>query len=264
MNIGFIGGGNMGSAMMGGVIKGGLAKNSEVIVSDKYQPSLDRLKNELNVNTTTDNREVVKFADIIFLAVKPQMLSAAIDEIKDLDFKDKLVVSIAAGQSISKITGLFGKNLKLIRVMPNTPALVGEGMAALSPNELVSDEEAETVKKIFESFGQAEIVPEKLQDVVTGVSGSSPAFVYMFIEAMADAAVAEGMPRAQAYKFAAQAVYGSAKMVLATGKHPGELKDAVCSPAGTTIEGVAALESTGFRASVIDAVRLATEKSRQL
>ena len=181
-----------------------------------------------------------------------------------MSFFKKLVVSIAAGISLDIIESFLGKDKRIIRVMPNTPALVGEGMAGLSPNELVSDEEAELVKKLFESFGKAEIVPEKLQDAVCGISGSSPAYVFMFIEAMADGAVAEGMPRAQAYKFAAQAVLGSAKMVLETGKHPGELKDAVCSPGGTTIEAVAALEQAGFRSAVIDAERICIDKSRSL
>ncbi len=264
MKLGFIGGGNMGSAMMGGIIAGGLCDKKDVMVSDKFQGSLDRLSADLGINTTTDNKAVVEFADIIFLAIKPQMLADVVEEIKSLDFSNKLIVSIVAGQSIEKILGLFGKKLKLVRVMPNTPALVGEGMAGLSPNELVSDEEAELVKKLFESFGKAEIVPEKLQDAVCGISGSSPAYVFMFIEAMADGAVAEGMPRAQAYKFAAQAVLGSAKMVLETGKHPGELKDAVCSPGGTTIEAVAALEQAGFRSAVIDAERICIDKSRSL
>ena len=148
--------------------------------------------------------------------------------------------------------------------MPNTPALVGEGMAGLAPNENVTEDEAKIIKNIFDSLGKAEIISEKLMDVVTSVSGSSPAFVYMFIEAMADGAVLGGMPRAQAYKFAAQAVLGSAKMVLDTGKHPGELKDMVCSPAGTTIEAVAVLEKNGFRNAVIDAVNSCTEKSKKM
>lgn len=264
MKIGFIGGGNMGSAMMKGIIKGGLCDAENVMVSDAYQPTLDKLASEDGVNVTTDNNEVVDFADVIFLAIKPNMLETVVNGIKAKDFSNKLIISIVAGQSIERITGLFAKKIKLIRVMPNTPALVGEGMAGLSPNELVSDEEANMAKTLFESFGKAEIVPEKLQDAVCGISGSSPAYVFMFIEAMADGAVAEGMPRTQAYKFAAQAVLGSAKMVLETGKHPGELKDAVCSPGGTTIEAVAALEQAGFRSAVIDAERICIDKSKSL
>jgi pyrroline-5-carboxylate reductase len=148
--------------------------------------------------------------------------------------------------------------------MPNTPALVGEGMAALSPNENVSEDEARAVLNVFASFGKGEIVSENLMDAVTAVSGSSPAYVFMMIEAMADAAVEGGMPRSQAYTFAAQAVLGSAKMVLETHKHPAELKDMVCSPAGTTIEAVASLEQSGFRSSIIEAMKKCMEKSKEL
>ncbi len=264
MKIGFIGTGNMGSAMMGGIISSGIVEASDVMASDIFQAALDRVSEEFSVNTSLDNRDVVDFADIIFLAVKPQYLADAIDGIKDMDYSNKVVVSIAAGQSLEKLLGMFGKELKVIRVMPNTPALVGEGMSALSPNELVTEEECATVLELFESFGKAEIVPERLQDAVVGISGSSPAYVYMFIEALADGAVAEGMPRAQAYKFAAQAVLGSAKMVLETGEHPGVLKDNVCSPGGTTIEAVATLEALGFRNAVIEAERVCIDKSREM
>ncbi len=264
MKIGFIGTGNMGSAMMGGIISSGIVPPEDVMASDIFQAALDRVSEQLGVATSTNNRDVVEFADVIFLAIKPQFLAHALEGIKDMDFSEKLVVSIVAGQSLDRLSELFGKKLKLIRVMPNTPALVGEGMSALSPNELVSEEEAADVLKLFESFGKAEIVPERLQDAVVGVSGSSPAYVYMFIEALADGAVAEGMPRAQAYKFAAQAVLGSAKMVLETGEHPGVLKDAVCSPGGTTIEAVATLEALGFRNAVIEAERVCIDKSREL
>lgn len=264
MKIGFIGTGNMGSAMMGGIISSGIVPPEDVMASDIFQAALDRVSEQLGVATSTNNRDVVEFADVIFLAIKPQFLAHALEGIKDMDFTDKLVVSIVAGQSLERLSELFGKKLKLIRVMPNTPALVGEGMSALSPNELVSEEEAANVLKLFESFGKAEIVPERLQDAVVGISGSSPAYVYMFIEALADGAVAEGMPRAQAYKFAAQAVLGSAKMVLETGEHPGVLKDAVCSPGGTTIEAVATLEALGFRNAVIEAERVCIDKSREL
>ncbi|CBK74992.1 pyrroline-5-carboxylate reductase [Butyrivibrio fibrisolvens 16/4] len=234
------------------------------MASDIFQATLDDLSSEFGVNTSISNRDVVEFSDIIIIAVKPQYLADAIGGIRDMDYTDKVVVSIAAGQSLSHLRELFGKDLKLIRVMPNTPALVGEAMSALSPNELVTEEDTEIVVELFESFGKAEIVPEKLQDAVVGISGSSPAYVYMFIEALADGAVAEGMPRAQAYKFAAQAVLGSAKMVLETGEHPGVLKDNVCSPGGTTIEAVAALEALGFRNAVIEAERVCIEKSREL
>lgn len=264
MKIGFIGGGNMASAMIGGILSSGKAQPSDIMVSAKSQGTLDKLSSSFGIKVSLDNSQVASFADIVFLAVKPAVLYAVIDEIKSIDYTDKLVVSIAAGQSLSRLTEAFGKKLKLVRVMPNTPALVGQAMSAISGGDMVSDEELATVTGLFETFGKAELVAEKLQDVVTGISGSSPAYAYMFIEALADGAVAEGMPRAQAYKFAAQALLGSAAMVLETGQHPGALKDAVCSPGGTTIEAVATLEATGFRASVIEAERACIDKSRQL
>ena len=175
-----------------------------------------------------------------------------------------LIVMIAAGQTIAVNEARFGRNIKIVRAMPNTPALVGEGMAALCANSYVTGEEKDEVREIFESFGKAEFVAENMMDVVAGVSGSSPAYVYMFIEALADGAVLQGMPRQQAYTFAAQAVLGSARMVLETGMHPGALKDMVCSPGGTTIEAVASLEQDGLRAAVIRAVDVCTEKSKAM
>ena len=170
---------------------------------------------------TTDNKEVAAWADYLVLSVKPQFFPDVIGEIKDVVNEKTLIISIAAGKTIGFIEKEFGKKVKLVRCMPNTPALVGEGCTGVCRNELVSDEEMEQVMQLLQSFGVASEVPEKLMDVVVGVSGSSPAYVFMFIEAMADEAVAAGMPRAQAYQFAAQAVLGSAKMVLETGKHPG-------------------------------------------
>ena len=240
--IGFIGSGNMGNAMIGGIVNSGLVPASNVIASAKTQKTLEGLKASYQIETTLNNREVAQKADIIFLAVKPYLYETVISEIKDSISESDIIVAIAAGQSIAHIEEMFGKDIKLVRSMPNTPAMVLEAMSALTPNGSMSDSETDMVVSIFESFGKAEIVPESLMDAVVGVSGSSPAYVYMFIEAMADAAVADGMPRAQAYKFAAQSVLGSAKMVLETGKHPGELKDAVCSPGGTTIEAVATLD----------------------
>ena len=174
------------------------------------------------------------------------------------------MISIAAGQTMENIERLFGKNIKLVRSMPNTPALVLEGATGVCFNEKISDEDKKTAMDIFSSFGIAREVPESMIDAVIGVSGSSPAYVFLFIEAMADAAVAEGMPRAQAYELAAQSVLGSAKMVLETGKHPGELKDMVCSPAGTTIEAVRVLEKEGFRSAVMEAIKACVKKAREM
>ncbi len=267
MKIGFIGSGNMGGAIAAGIIRAGIAESEDLIVADISEKSLEKMRSTYGVKTTTDNKAAAA-ADILFLAVKPNVIFNVIDEIKDTVGEDTTVVSIAAGRDIASIEQAFAKPVKLIRVMPNTPALVGEGMAALSLNSVIADEkyadDVAAVVKIFESLGKCEIVPERLMDAVTGVSGSSPAYVFMFIEAMADAAVQGGMPRAQAYTFAAQSVLGSAKMVLETGKHPAELKDMVCSPAGTTIDAVAALEKNGMRAAVMEAVRVCIEKSRSL
>ncbi len=260
----FIGGGNMGSAMIGGITKAGIAAAADITVSDPTEAARKRLEETFGVNTTSDNKTAVAAADVLILSIKPQMFGTVIPEIKGSLKEDTLVISIAAGQSIEAIEDAFGREIKLIRVMPNTPALVGEGMAALCLNKKVSEEDASYALSVFESFGQAEIIPESLMDAVVGVSGSSPAYVYMFIEAMADAAVAAGMPRAQAYKFAAQATLGSAKMVLETGKHPGELKDMVCSPAGTTIAAVEELEKNGFRGSVIAGTKACIDKSREM
>lgn len=262
--IGFIGGGNMASAIIGGIIGSGLADKDHVIAADKFPAAVERLKETFGIQASTENIEISSNADILFLAVKPNMFATVIPEIRDYIKKDALIISIAAGQTIAAIEGLFKKEIKLVRSMPNTPALVGASMSALSPNANVTEDELAMAKQIFDSFGECEIVSEKLMDAVVGVSGSSPAYVYMFIEAMADAAVADGMPRAQAYKFAAQSVLGSAKMVLETGKHPGELKDMVCSPGGTTIEAVAELEKAGFRNAVIAAQRACVEKSKEM
>ncbi len=262
--IGFIGGGNMASAIIGGIIGSGISDRDHIIAADKFPTVVDCLKSRFGIQAFTKNIEISSNADILFLAVKPNMFPTVIPEIKDTIKKDVLIISIAAGQTIEKIEALFGKDIKLVRTMPNTPALVGESMSALCANANVSPEDLAIAEQIFNSFGKCEVVSESLMDAVVGVSGSSPAYVYMFIEAMADAAVADGMPRAQAYKFAAQSVLGAAKMVLETGNHPGELKDAVCSPGGTTIEAVAKLEENGFRDCVISAQRACVEKSKKM
>lgn len=263
MKLGFIGSGNMGSAIIGGIIKNNIVTPDDILVSDLSESALNKVKDEYGVNVTDSNKEAAK-SDILFLCIKPQFLYNVIDEITSVVSENTVIVSIVAGQSIENIVKAFGKNIKLVRVMPNTPALVGSGMAALTPNENISESEVDMIFKIFNSFGRGEVVAESLMDAVTAVSGSSPAYVFMMIEAMADAAVAGGMPRNQAYIFAAQAVLGSAKMVLETGKHPGELKDMVCSPAGTTIEAVSVLEETGFRNSIIKAMKACIEKSKEL
>ena len=262
--IGFIGAGNMAGAIIGGIIKSNLVESQNVIASAKTMTNLNKLKDEYNINVTLDAREVVKNSDIVFMAVKPNIFDGVLEGVKDLIGDEKIVVSIAAGKSISSMENIIGDDKKIIRTMPNTPALVNEGMSALCPNKNIEDEELKIVKGIFDSFGKSEVVGEYLIDSVIGVSGSSPAYLFMFIEAMADAAVVGGMPRKQAYNFAAQSVLGAAKIVLESGKHPGELKDMVCSPGGTTIEAVKVLENEGMRSSVINAVCACIEKSKEM
>ena len=262
--IGFIGCGNMGQAMIGGIVKSGLVPPEQVYAADPSEQNLNRVQKEYCICVTQDNLVPAKKCDILVLSVKPYLYADVIEEIRDTVKQDVVIVMIAAGQTIAVNEARFGRNIKIVRAMPNTPALVGEGMAALCANSYVTDEEKNEVREIFESFGKAEFVAENMMDVVAGVSGSSPAYVYMFIEALADGAVLQGMPRQQAYTFAAQAVLGSARMVLETGMHPGALKDMVCSPGGTTIEAVASLEQDGLRAAVIRAVDVCTEKSKAM
>lgn len=250
----------MGSAILGGILKSGLYRPEEIIAAGPR----DHVSKSLGVHFTNDNSEAAGNADTVLLAVKPQVLDGVLSEVRESLEKGKLVLSIAAGRPLDYYRERLGAEAHVVRAMPNTPALVGEAMTAVTPGGNVTEEEMETALRIFRSFGRAEVVPERLMDAVTAVSGSSPAYVFMFIEAMADAAVAEGMPRKQAYTFAAQAVLGSAKMVLATGKHPAELKDMVCSPAGTTIEAVKTLEKEGFRNAVIGAVAACAKKSREM
>lgn len=224
---------------------------------------MEKIRRDMGI-ATADNCRVAESADVLVLAVKPVYMEEVIEEIADAVRPETIVVTLAPGKTLKWLDATFGRPTKLVRTMPNTPALVGEGMTALCPNEFVQPEELEQVARIFRSFGKAQVVSETMIDVVTGISGSSPAYVFLFIEAMADAAVAEGMPRAQAYEFASQAVLGSAKMVLETGKHPGELKDMVCSPGGTTIEGVRVLEEKGLRSAVFEATRACVKKAREL
>ena len=264
--IGFIGCGNMGRAILGGLLKAGIVKADEVIISCHTKKSCSEVEAEYHVKAVLDNQEVAGNADVVLLAVKPNKFEEVIPDVKaglerNAAGENTIVISIAAGKDIAYLEKNLGKNQKIIRVMPNTPALVGEGMSALTVNAKVTEEDLKYALSIFESFGKAEVVPESMMDAVIGVSGSSPAYVYMFIEALADGAVAAGMPRKQAYTFAAQSVLGAAKMVLETGQHPGELKDAVCSPGGTTMAGVLELEKQGLRNAVIAGEMACIQKS---
>lgn len=264
IKIGFIGTGNMAGAIMGGIIGNHIFRPDEIIGADISAAGREKVKENYGIEVTPDNREAAQKAEVLVLSVKPQFYQDVIREIRDIVRDDQLIITIAPGKTLAWLEEQFGKAVRIVRTMPNTPALVGEGMTAACVNQYVTEEEKEYALKILGSFGKVEIVPERLIDAVVAVSGSSPAYVFMFIEAMADAAVAEGMPRQQAYQFAAQAVYGSAKMVLETGKHPAELKDMVCSPAGTTIEAVRVLEKKGFRSAVIEAMKACADVSRNL
>lgn len=265
MRIGFIGLGNMATAMIGGILKQGLVRAEDVVGADKMTTACEKIKSELNITIAIDNADVAKSVDVLFLAVKPIYMEEVISEIRGAVTENTLIVSIAAGKTLTFLKEKFGRDgLKIVRCMPNTPALVLEGCTGVSAGENVTGEELDTVLKLLRAFGRANVVPEYMMDAVVGVSGSAPAYVFLFIEAMADAAVAGGMPRALAYEFAAQTVLGSAKMVLETGKHPGELKDMVCSPGGTTIDAVKVLEEKGLRAAVMAAMDACMEKSRRL
>ena len=208
--------------------------------------------------------ELARQSQGLIMAVKPNIMESALEAVRESLPADSVLISIAAGISLKKLAFYTGPETKIVRVMPNTPAMVGEGMASVSPNVNVTEAETADVVAIFSSFGKAVVTDEKLIDAVCGLSGSGPAYVYMFIEALADGAVREGMPRQMAYTFAAQTVLGAAKMVLETGRHPGALKDDVCSPGGTTIEAVRTLEESSFRAATMNAVIASAEKNKSL
>lgn len=264
MTIGFIGLGNMAKAMIGGMLDKNIATKENIIGSAKTKETREAVAAEFSIEVFADNRDVAKRAEVLILAIKPQFFGEVLPEIKDAVKKDALIISIAAGKSMQEIEGFFGRKIKMVRCMPNTPALVGEGCSAVCFNEKVSEEEKALCRRLIGSFGMAEEIPERLIDAFAGVSGCSPAFVFQFLEALADGGVAAGLPRKQAYAFAAQAVMGSAKLMLESGKHPGELKDMVCSPGGTTIEGVRVLEERGFRGAIMDAVKATVEKTQKL
>ena len=262
--IGFIGSGNMAGAMISGLIRSDISRPGNIMASNRTELKLENLKSEYNIHTTLDNKEVAEFADILVLSIKPNKIKEVINEIKTYIKEDHIIVSIVAGVSIESIQDLFQRKLKIARAMPNIPAIVAEGMTGLCHNSLVTENEMKSIVKIFNSFGNVEVLDEELMDVVTAVSASSPALVYMFIEALADGAVLKGLSREKAYRMVSQAVLGSAKMVLDTDCHPGQLKDRVCSAGGTTIEAIYSLEKKGFRGHVIEAIDKCTEKSIKL
>ena len=260
--VGFIGCGNMAGAILDGIIQSKTVKAEDIIVFDLQPKAMERGK-KAGAAAAENIEELCQKSDVIFLGVKPNAVAGVL-KTAGAFLKDKALISIAAGISVAALGEMAGASVKILRVMPNAPAMVGAGAIALCQETTLTKEEMEFAEKMFQSIGIVEWVPEKLIDAVTGLSGSGPAYVAMFIEALADGGVKEGLPRTTAYRLAAQTVLGTAKMVVDLGIHPGELKDMVCSPGGTTIEGVYALEAGAFRALAMDAVYESARKSRNI
>lgn len=261
IKIGFIGTGNMGTPLIKGVIRSGAAAPGDIYIFDVDRSKAEAVSKETGARSAADNRELVRACDYIVLAVKPVFVKQVLEEIKDVFSESKILVSIAVGITTKSLKSILGEGRKIVRTMPNLPVLVGEGMTLVCFDKSLNDTEKAVVKSLFEGAGKAEELEERLMSEVTALTGSSPAYVFMMIEAMADGAVQSGIPRKIAYKLASQAILGSAKMVLETGLHPAELKDQVCSPAGTTIEAVQTLEKSGFRYSIMEAMKDCTKKA---
>ncbi|MDY7033253.1 MAG: pyrroline-5-carboxylate reductase [Thermodesulfobacteriota bacterium] len=262
--IGFIGSGNMAEAIMRGIIEKGVVSAVNIIASDILDDRRKLLSDSFNITTTSDNAELVSQVNIIFLAVKPQIVETVLNDTKSSMDVSQLIVSIAAGITLTQIEGSLPPKSKVIRVMPNTPALIGEGVAAISPGSHATKEDVALVRDIFDAVGKTVITEEKYMDAVTGLSGSGPAYVFLMIEALMDGGVKAGLNRETARTLAVQTFLGSAKMLFETGEHPAKLKDMVTSPGGTTIEGLHALEDGNIRAVIMNAVEVATERSREL
>jgi pyrroline-5-carboxylate reductase len=261
--IAFLGGGNMAEALIKGMLSADVAKSRQMVVTDTSPARLDYLK-KYNINMAKSNREAVQEAEVVLLCVKPQVMDAVLAEIAAAADSSKLVISIAAGITISRIEQALTAKPRVIRVMPNTPALVLSGAAGLAKGSSATNEDLTLALEIFSAVGRAVVVDEKLIDAVTGLSGSGPAFVFTVIEALSDAGVKVGIPRPLALELAAQTVFGSAKMVLDTKEHPAKLRDMVTSPGGTTIAGMHELEKGKLRAVLMNAVEAATNRSKEL
>jgi len=263
-SIGFIGAGNMGEAIVRGLLASKAKNPSDIYVSDPRVEALDSLKKQFpGIHADTAN-STAALASMVFLAVKPQIYETVIMDIRDIVHSDAIVVTIAAGLSVEKVVSWFGEKRLIVRAMPNTPALVSKGMTALCAGPGVDADTLNQVEGIFKAVGNTVILPERLMDAYTALASSSPAWIFMFLEALGDAAVKEGIPRKTAYEIASQAVLGSAALAIETQEHPGVLKDRVCSPHGTTIEAVATLEKLGFRSAIIEAVSACAAKAREL
>lgn len=261
--IGIIGAGNMGSTLVRGLLGAG-EDSTHLLASDPRESVREVLERETKIRTTESNHEVAAFADLLILATKPQVLDHVLREVAPATGESTLVVSIAAGVSIATIERLLKPGTRVVRCMPNTPALVGAGATGIAAGTHASEADVELVCRLFEQVGVTEVLEETLLDTVTGLSGSGPAFIFVIIEALSDAGVKMGLHRAAAQKLAAQTVLGAAKLLIESGEHPGRLKDMVCSPGGTTIAGLHTLEAGGLRTTLINAVQDATQRSREL
>lgn len=264
LSVGFIGAGRMATALARGLIDSGRVAPERVCASDVFEPARQQFAEQTGATTVDSNEAVLQASDIVVLAVKPQQMATVLPDLRDAFHERHLVISIAAGLPISVYESWLGRERRIIRVMPNTPCLVGETAAAFATNDAATEEDAAMVQSLLSTVGVAVRVDEKLLDAVTGLSGSGPAYVYQIIEALSDGGVRVGLPRDVATRLAAQTVLGAAKMVLETGEHPGALKDAVTSPGGTTIAGLHALEAGGLRGTLMNAVVAATERAREL
>lgn len=262
--IGFLGCGNMNQAIIHGLVSSGLVKPANILVFDHKHDTNQRLAQDLNVTAMQGVADLVTQADILIVGVKPNIICQVLTNVTPHLNSRSVIVSIAAGITLASLQAVLPEKQKIIRAMPNMPCLIGQGMTSISSNSHITQQELKEVTAIFQSFGRAELVPESVIHAVTGVSGSAPAYVCLFIEAMADGAVLGGMPREQAYRFAAQTVKGAAEMVLNSGQSPAVLKDRVCSPAGTTIEAISILEKNSFRSTVIEAIRACIQKSEKM
>ena len=264
LSSGFLGAGQMASALATGWSRAGLLAPARSLAADPFPAARDKFTQTSGVKCAATNREVVEACDVLVLAVKPQVMAAVLGELRPLLKPRHLVISIAAGVTLHTFAEALGTGTRLVRVMPNTPCLVGASASGYSAGSAATPDDIALVGQLFGAVGKAFALPESLLDAVTGLSGSGPAFIYVLIEALADGGVRVGLPRDVAQTLAAQTVFGAAKMVLETGQHPAALKDAVASPGGTTIAGLHALEKAGFRAALIDAVEAATKRSQEL
>jgi pyrroline-5-carboxylate reductase len=262
--VGFIGAGNMAQALIAGLLERGTLQPQQVAITDINAEQTTKVRERFAVTVAASAGALCQWADVIVLAIKPQVASSVLGEATSTLDENKLLVSICAGLSLATLGDKSGNRARLVRVMPNTPALVGEGATAFAVGPRATDADSVLVDALFAAVGQCVQVPESYLDAVTGLSGSGPAFVMLFIEALADGGVRAGLPRAVALRLATQTVLGSAKLVRDSEQHPGVLKDQVTSPAGTTIEGVACLERGGFRGLVMDAVSAAARRASEL